>query len=95
MLEDIKIKADFGYIRVEFFKGVPFIHVHVSEWTKSNARKCKAYEAVLVNLLKLLGFKKMFSLIPKDDPFILKWNLKWGMKPHKEFDTTIMMERDL
>jgi len=95
MLEDIKIRADFGHIRVEFFKGVPFIHVHINEWTKSNARKCKAYEAVLINLLKLMGFKKMFSLIPKDDPFILKWNLKWGMKIHKELENDYMMERDL
>ena len=95
MLEDIKIRADFGHIRVEFYKGVPFIHVHIHEWTKSNARKCKAYEAVLINLLKLMGFKKMFSLIPKDDPFILKWNLKWGMKQVKDLNDNYLMEREI
>lgn len=95
MLEDIKIRADFGHIRVEFYKGVPFIHVHIHTWSKSNARKCKAYEQVLITLLKIMGFKKMFSLIPKDDPFILKWNLKWGMKQVKEFENDYMMERDI
>ncbi len=95
MLEEIKIRADFGSIRVAFFKGIPFIHVNIVEWNKTNARKCKAYEAVLINLLKLMGFKKMFSLIPKDNPFILKWNLKWGMKLYKELDKEYMMERDI
>jgi len=95
MLEDIKIRADFGHIRVEFFKGTPFIHVHIHEWNKSNARKCKAFEAVLVNLLKLMGFKKMFSIIPKNDPFILKWNLKWGMTQIRELENDYIMQRDI
>jgi len=95
MLEEIKIRSDFGHIKVEFFKGIPFIHVYVHTWSKSNARKCKAYEQVLVTLLKTMGFKKMFSLIPKNDPFILKWNLKWGMKQIKELENDYMMERDI
>lgn len=95
MLEDIKIRADFGSIRVEFFKGQPFIHVNILEWNKQNARKCKAYEAVLVNLLKLMGFKKMFSVIPKQDVMIVKWNKKWGMQILKELTDSYLMERNL
>lgn len=95
MLEDIKIRASWGGIRIEFYKGLPFIHVNVIEWNKTNARAAKAYEAILINLLKLMGFKKMFSLIPKDKPFIMKWNLKWGMTQLKELENEYLMGRDI
>lgn len=76
---------------IEVINRQPFMHLEVFNWSKSVAIKMYEQFELAQKLLYIGGARQLFSLIPKSEAKIIKFNRMYGMRFLKEHGDHIIM----
>lgn len=93
----ITIYEDEDYrLRVEMFQDqVPFLHFDVWNFSLSVYKKMWEQWPTFLDSMKELGFSEVFSLIPKDDEEVLKFQTMFGLEPKYEVNEHVVHSLEL
>lgn len=90
-MRDIVFETENYKLEVEWFKNKPFLHCDVYMWNISIYRKfVKDWNNFLL-ILKENGINEWYSVIPKGDSKLLKFQKLFGLQILNEFETYYLM----
>lgn len=78
------IKMEHGKLGLQAVDDKLFIHCTIHKWSLSLRKEFMAAMGKMVDYLKAHKIERVYSMVPRDEPLVNKWQEKWGFVPVKD-----------